>query len=73
MPSSLRISLRIAAKPDDLEVDLSEFADQLGAEGEKNFLVLMFDGRVLKLDKSIDDEKLEAAFTRAGGEPVQLP
>lgn len=60
-------------KPADLEVDLSEFADQLGAEGEKNFLVLMFDGRVLKLDESIDDEKLEAAFTRAGGEPVQLP
>jgi hypothetical protein len=62
----------IWTKPEDLEIDLSEFADQLGAEGEKTFLVLMFDGRVLRLDESIDEEKLKAALTRAGGENVTL-
>jgi hypothetical protein len=60
-------------KPEDLEIDLSEFADQIGAEGEPTFLVLMFDGRVLRLEESIDEEKLQAALTRAGGEPVTLP
>lgn len=60
-------------KPEDLQVDLSEFADQLGGEGEPTFVVALMDGRILTLDDAIDAKKLRAALTRAGGETVQLP
>lgn len=60
-------------KPEDLEVDLTEIADQLGAAGEDYFLGLRGDGSVSAFPDNADPKVLHAMFTRAGGEVIEEP
>lgn len=60
-------------KPEDLEVDLTEIADQLGAEGDEAFIALRGDGSVSAFPDDADPRTLHALFTRAGGEVIEEP
>jgi hypothetical protein len=63
----------IWTKPDDLQLDPAQAADQLGAARDSGFLAIMFDGSVRKIPKDVNADALKAALTRAGGELTKLP
>lgn len=59
--------------PDDLEFDLDNPMEGLGAAHPGGFLAAMADGSVRFLASSIDPEVLRALLTMAGGEWVRIP
>ncbi|MFO0875903.1 MAG: DUF1559 domain-containing protein [Gemmataceae bacterium] len=62
----------IWTKPDDLEVDLKKPLAGLAMRAPEAFLVLLGDGTVRFLRKSIKTETAAALFTVAGGEVVDI-
>ncbi len=62
----------IWTKPDDLAYDPKDPKKGLGGRWDEGFVVAFVDGSVQLISKMIAKEKLHAAFTRAGGEVVDL-
>jgi hypothetical protein len=60
-------------RPEDLKVDLKKPKTGLGGRFDGGFVVLMADGSAHFLPKTVVAATIEALFTRAGGEVVDLP
>jgi hypothetical protein len=63
----------IWTKPDDLKLDIKEPTKSLSKRVDDSYLFLFADGSVHFISKKIDKEMLNALFTKAGGEIVNLP
>ncbi len=63
----------IWTKPDDLKLDPKNPANCLSTRLGESYLFLFADGSVRFVPKKIDKDTLNAIFTKAGGEVVNLP
>jgi prepilin-type processing-associated H-X9-DG protein len=63
----------IWTKPDDLKLDPKDPAKGLGVRWNGVHMFLFADGHVSMHQKTIDKKTLWGAFTRAGGEVIELP
>ena len=63
----------IWTKPDDLKLDPKNPATSLSTRHDNRYLFLFADGSVQLIPKKIDKATLNAIFTKAGGEVVNLP
>jgi hypothetical protein len=63
----------IWTKPDDLKLDPKNPAKNLSAQHGERYMFLFADASVHFIPKKIDKEKLNAFFTKSGGEVVNLP
>ncbi|MGE3315518.1 MAG: DUF1559 domain-containing protein, partial [Planctomycetaceae bacterium] len=60
-------------KPEDIEIDSGKPLQKFGIKPERGFLAALSDGSVRILPATVTEETLRKLFTRAGGEPVEIP
>jgi hypothetical protein len=63
----------IWTKPDDLKLDPKNPAKSLSTRHDDRYLFVFADGSVRFVPKKIDKDTLNALFTKAGGEVVNVP
>lgn len=60
-------------KPEDIPYDPAKPLPKFGGYEPRIFVAALADGSVRNVAQNVDEKILRASFTKAGGEPVQLP